>query len=339
MSQTPDVILRQYELGAIRETKKIAIGLINETWKISAERGDFILQRIHPIFGSDIMADIDAVTAHLQAKGWEVQRVVRTRDAQLFVFDDEQGRFWRVLTFIPGEVFETSPTTDIVREAGRLLGKFHRDASDLVYQFRHHRELHYNTAALFEAYKRVVHGRVGELPAEARELVAAIDRIPEFFFPAGLRTAVTQGDPKITNIIFRDARAVTLIDLDDCGNFSSPLYEIGDALRSWCGAREGDARSALDLEKFRAAIEGYRAGSSEFLTAQELALVPQALVLITLTLASRFLRDVIEDSYFGWDPAKYPTRKAHNLARARSQVALAEDVIAKRAELETMLRG
>jgi len=46
---------------------------------------------------------------------------------------------------------------------------------------------------------------------------------------------------------------------------------------------------------------------------------------------------VFEDSYFGWDSDRYESRRDHNLARARSQLALAHLVRGLQSELESAL--
>ena len=60
---------------------------------------------------------------------------------------------------------------------------------------------------------------------------------------------------------------------------------------------------------------------------------------IALELASRFCRDVFEDSYFGWSAARFPSRRAHNLFRARGQLSLAVSVRDQRAAAERAVRG
>ena len=43
---------------------------------------------------------------------------------------------------------------------------------------------------------------------------------------------------------------------------------------------------------------------------------------VCIELAARFAVDVFDDSYFGWDATRFPSRRAHNLIRARGQLAL-----------------
>jgi DNA polymerase elongation subunit (family B) len=48
---------------------------------------------------------------------------------------------------------------------------------------------------------------------------------------------------------------------------------------------------------------------------------------------------VFRDEYFGWDAARFPSRRAHNLVRARGQLALGLAVRAARAEALAIVRG
>ena len=68
------------------------------------------------------------------------------------------------------------------------------------------------------------------------------------------------------------------------------------------------------------------------------ALVP-GIERIALELASRFCRDVVEDRYFGWDGQRFPSRAAHNMFRARGQLALARSVRQRRLEAEEAILG
>jgi hypothetical protein len=112
--------------------------------------------------------------------------------------------------------------------------------------------------------------------------------------------------------------------------------ELGDAFRSWCGFQEDRADNRFRLEIFEAGWRAYRSSAS-FLTQAEIASVGQGIGLITLELASRFLADYFTDSYFGWDTKRYPSRRAHNLARARGQLALYKDFVAQQESVEAIL--
>ena len=132
---------------------------------------------------------------------------------------------------------------------------------------------------------------------------------------------VIHGDPKISNILFdTKGQARAIIDLDTC-NRRPLLVELGDAFRSWCGGAEDNPRNTFSLPIFRTAWAGYKKGAGNMMTKRELQYVPKAIGTITLELAARFLADYFDDNYFGWDSSRYPSRRAHNLARALGQIA------------------
>jgi aminoglycoside phosphotransferase (APT) family kinase protein len=147
---------------------------------------------------------------------------------------------------------------------------------------------------------------------------------------------ICHGDPKLSNVMFQleDATsALCWLDLDTVGE-GYLAYEVGDALRSWCNPAGEDTTSpTLDVELFRATIAGYvtRGGSS--IERAELFSVLEGFHTVSLELASRFARDVIEDRYFGWDEQRFPSRRVHNLLRAKGQLALAAAIERQRSEL------
>jgi len=56
-----------------------------------------------------------------------------------------------------------------------------------------------------------------------------------------------------------------------------------------------------------------------------------------LELSARFLADALYESYFGWEPERYPGRGEHNLTRGRAMWSLYRDVMRKRGVAERIL--
>ena len=177
----------------------------------------------------------------------------------------------------------------------------------------------------------------GLLKKAAPEADFLAEELPKLFLPHDLPLRVIHGDPKITNILFGPGgKAKAIVDLDNC-NRQSLLGELGDAFRSWCGGEEDDPKNEFRLDLFRTAWKGYSKGAKDFLTTHESGYLPQALGTITLELATRFLTDYFSDSYFGWDKKRYQSRRAHNLARARGQIALYRDLREKTTEIREVV--
>ncbi len=325
--------------------ERVTEGLINDTYLVrDAGTGAplAVLQRLHPIFAPEVHHDIDAVTAHLAARGLDTPRLLRTRGGEHWV--RLEGGIWRALTYVDGITRSRVENPAQARSAGELVGRFHAATADLDHAFSFSRPgVHDTSAHLARLRSAVGESRADEL-AEARALGAAILARAEAL-PAlpELPSRIAHGDLKISNVVFfRDEpdRARCLIDLDTLTR-QSIAFELGDALRSWCngGGEDEPGRAALDLEVLDAALRGYAGGAGALLSATEIDAIVPGIETICVELAARFCLDAFEDQYFGWDPARYPSRREHNLARARGQLALSRSVNEQREAACKAARG
>jgi hypothetical protein len=87
---------------------------------------------------------------------------------------------------------------------------------------------------------------------------------------------------------------------------------------------------------FDAAIVGYAEAAQGFLTPPEWSAIPRGALTITVELAARFCADALRESYFGWNRARYESASAHNQARTRGQLLLAEGIRAELPALEEL---
>ena len=313
-------------------------GLINETYAVrDAGQPIAVLQRQHPVFGPDVNLDIDAVTSHVAARGLDTPRLIRTRGGDPCVVIED--RVWRALTWVDGESVHTVPDPAWAEVAGALVGRFHRAVADLRYDYRFVRAGVHDTAVhLAKLGERVARGGDREATALGREILAAASALPEL--PSLPRRNV-HGDLKISNVMFRHSplRATSLVDLDTLA-LGTLAFELGDAMRSWCNPHGEDAGHVkLELAIFASAIAGFRAVADPITTELERRAIVTGLETVCIELAARFCVDVFDDSYFGWDRARFPSRRAHNLVRARGQLALGLAVRAARREALDVVLG
>lgn len=326
-----DTVLNHYALDVV-DMAHITHGLVNLTLKLTTRDGHcFALQRLHPVFGPGVNHNIEAVCAHLAARGLLTPRLLRTRDDALAV--EYEGARWRVMSWVEGRAFDFLSSPAQAEAAGALLARFHAALADFphalrverppVHDFARHRA---RLAAALAA------GGQHRLHADVMTATNAIEDLRKAHpAPAATPPRLVHGDPKISNLLFdaRGEHALCLVDLDTLAPMPLPL-ELGDALRSWCNPRrEDDPEARFELPLFAAALSGYGRAARGFITPQEIAAIVPATLDIHLELAVRFLVDALEENYFGWDASRYATRGAHNLARAGGQLAAARSLVAQ----------
>ncbi|MDZ4059159.1 MAG: phosphotransferase, partial [Bacteroidales bacterium] len=144
---------------------------------------------------------------------------------------------------------------------------------------------------------------------------------------------VVHNDTKINNLLFRDKKAVAVIDLDTVGP-GILYYDYGDALRtSACTAKEDEKNLDLvrfNIEAFKAFSNGYLPQVKSILSNEEREWFYLAPVLLTYIMGIRFLTDYLNgDKYY---KISYP---GHNLDRSRVQMTL----IRSMEEFETNMKS
>jgi len=331
------------------EVAPVTGGLINATFAV--RRGGepiAVVQRLHPVFGAEVNLDLEAVTRHLAARGLITPTLIRTRGGDPWL---ERDGVWRALTWIDGASVHVVPDLRWAEAGGELVGRFHRAVADLDHRYHFARAGVHDTAAhlgrlrarLDEPAQPDEDPRIAEARTLGAEILAAASALPPL--DAALPDRHCHGDLKISNLMFTrvapDAppRGVCLVDLDTlCAG--SLAFELGDAMRSWCNPHGEDRGAArFDLGVFSAAMGAWRDQAGTMAGPAELASVVTGLETVCVELAARFAVDVFEDRYFGWDPARFGSRRAHNLIRAQGQLALAGSVRDQRdAALEVVLR-
>jgi Ser/Thr protein kinase RdoA (MazF antagonist) len=325
--------LLAWDLGGRTTSTPIPSGLINRTFLVESARGRFVLQQVNPIFAPTVHLDIEAITAHLEARGMRTPRLVRTRSHDLWCHDGYNG-VWRLMTWLAGRTVHHVDSPSLAHAAGRLVATFHRAVASLPHAFHFTRPGAHDTAKHLRALTTALqdhprHPERDRVAPLAERILRHAERLPAL---PRLPPRIAHGDLKISNILFHDDtdEALALLDLDTMSHLAMPV-ELGDAFRSWCNpAGENAATAHVDLATWDAAVRGYASGAAGLLSPEEVAALPAGTETIALELSARFCADALHESYFGWDPERFPSRSAHNQQRARSQLTLADDVEGKR---------
>ena len=311
--------------------KRASSGLLNKTFIIRAgSNGEelYILQSVHPAVSMDgAMNNYFHVTQFLAEQGLPVQTMLKTIDNKLWVDDEEDKWRWRLMRGVEGEFYDKTTNPVLAEEAGKLLGAFHVVLSQYpqelevgLLMFRY--EQHF---AKLTQFQELLMADPDESVKNVTQLLC--NELPNLMLTKDLPELIIHADPKITNFLFtKESKGVCLIDFDTVQKLS-PLYDIGDAVRSLCGQNEDDPNNTFNEEMYKAFLQGYLTTSKGLLSEREQDLIPQATKLVILGLTTRFLNDYIEDSYFGWDETKYSSRKAHNKARVMGQLSLYQSAL------------
>ena len=126
-----------------------------------------------------------------------------------------------------------------------------------------------------------------------------------------------------------------MLDLDTVMPGLSAM-DFGDSIRFGAATANEDEKDAsknsLDLHLFEVYTRGFLEAAHN-LTDTEVEMLPMGALVVSLELATRFLKDYLDgDRYFR---IHYPN---HNLVRTRSQIALAADIQKKLPEMERIVK-
>lgn len=334
-------------------------GNINATYRMDYRQEDstvksYILQRINSyVFKNpvQIMENIDMVTTHLRNKLRLLNKPAlhfyhTVAEGNNYYMQDD-GTVWRLMNFINSVTFDSCDDLDTLRGAGEAFGEFQNqlsdfDASKLFTTIPDFHNTAKRLAVFFDAVAADECGRAAEIAEEiafVKENTPLASTLQEMLDAGKLPLRVTHNDTKTNNVLFdRNTFApLTIIDLDTVMP-GLAMHDFGDAVRFAASTAVEDepdcSKVALDLDKYRAFAQGFIGKIADALTDAEVETMALGAITITIELAVRFLTDYLTgDKYF---KTNYP---GHNLVRARCQLALAKDMLKKRAEMENIVKA
>jgi len=328
-------ILSAYGLQADQcEIHAFGTGLINNTWKVSYDGSEYILQRINqhvfrnpPAIADNVRAIADYLSTN--SPGYLFVVPLTTTANNDLVHDKKEGYF-RLMPFIRGSrTYNVVTSPEIACEAARARGCFTRMLSGFneatlqvtVPDF-HNLTLRYQQfeSSLQNGNKK----RISEASEaisfllDQKNIVTAFEKITH---DRNFKRRVTHHDTKISNVLFDDeGNGLCVIDLDTTmsGYFIS---DVGDMMRTYLSPyseeEKDTTRISIRDEYFVAIAKGYLQEMNEELTPSELDHFVYSGDFMIYMQAVRFLTDYFNnDVYYG---SKY---EGHNFYRARNQIAL-----------------
>lgn len=309
-----------------RSISPIRHGHINTSYIVSTPAGDYVLQRLNGAVLTDVegmMSNILVLHRHLG--GELVPAPVAAPGGSWLVHDGSD--VWRAFERVAGAAPLPEVTPAGAREAGQLLGRFHArvaglDPSALAETLPGF----HDPARRLEALRHVVeadpHRRVAAVREEIDQALAAepLVAVAEDLTHRAPRR-VAHNDAKLDNVLFREGRAVCLVDLDTVmpGRW---FWDVGDLLRTAATSAPEDGpepeRAVVDPLLYDAVLDGYRLAVSQGpVERAELESLEAAGAIVTYEQALRFLTD-----WLAGDVYYRTTRPGQNRDRARTQLHL-----------------
>jgi Ser/Thr protein kinase RdoA (MazF antagonist) len=319
-------------------------GHINDTfmsrWDQAGVKVRYVHQRINDAVFTrpdEVMENIQRVTGHILKqftgtpdKSRRTLTVVPARDGKLWVRDPEGG-WWRTYLFVEGtHSQELAASPQDAWFLGKSIGFFQKQLTDLGGERLHETIPNFHNMEnrfrlFYDAVLKDAENRAGKVQEEINFmkeneerggiLIRALRerRIPE---------RICHNDTKMNNILIDNetSQALCVVDLDTVMPGTS-LFDLGDLIRTVTTRAVEDeqdlSKITMDLEYFKALLEGYFSEALDFLVPEEIALAAEAGRNITQIMALRFLTDYLEgDHYY------HITRPNHNLDRCQNQIAL-----------------
>jgi hypothetical protein len=346
--------------GEYRRYEVINSGHINTTYRVyffrNGELKDYILQKVNTYVFQDpvgVMENISRVTEFIRAKIKEKQATAKrnvlhycSTEEGLYYTYMEDGSFWRCCRYIDNSIcYEFTNDLKVIEESGKAFGEFQLHLVDFPVEKLHIVIPHFhNTVLRYQTFRdAVAENAVGRKESvladiEEYESVEEIATKPYKLQRAGvLPLRVTHNDTKTSNILF-DADTndrLSVIDLDTVMP-GLVAFDFGDALRVCASTAKEDesdlSKVGVDMRKYEAFTRGFVTVVKDSLTDDEKKTLALGAVAMTAECGVRFLTDYLNgDKYF---TIHYPDQ---NLVRARCQLALAKDMIAKLDEMQAIV--
>lgn len=341
--------------GSVENIEVFGNGHINITYLVEMLVGDAsykcIIQNINKLVFKDpekVIENIIGVTSYLKDKiskeggdeNRETLTLIEAVDGKYF-YKDSQGDYYRIYTFIEGATCYDTVTPELFYSSAKAFGKFAKqldgyDASqlhDAIPKF-------HDTVNRYQNFEISLEENVCGRKESCVEEIAFVTERKEFcsiildeIKNGAIPLRVCHNDTKLNNVMIDEEthEGVCVIDLDTIMK-GSLLYDFGDSIRFGASSALEDEENLdkvyCDLDKYEMYVKGYLEETADILSEKEFELLGQSAILMTFECGIRFLTDYLSgDTYFRIH------RENHNLARARNQFKLVEDMEAKLEEM------
>jgi len=325
-------------------------GHINDTLKVTTDTGcEYVLQRINKYVFKDpvaVMRNAGAVTDYIRQSVEDKRAALHflmTHEGT-FCHEDENGEFWRMYDFVGGFCLDMPERDEDFYQSALAFGRFQQMLCDFPAETLAETipEFH-NTIDRYKNFRSAVEADpIGRLTTCQEEVDFLLEReekacrLQHMRVSGELPLRVTHNDTKLNNVLLDKTTRESLCVLDlDTVMPGLSAYDFGDSIRFGAATAAEDekdlSKMEMDLHMFEVYTKGFLEAATS-LTDREVEMLPMGAYVMTVEVATRFLKDYLEgDLYF---KTAYPD---HNLVRARTQIKLAADMEQKMAEMRAIV--
>ena len=335
-------VLAAYNLNNNVAVTPFGSGLINNTWKVSSGKQDYVLQRVNNkvfIKPENIADNIRLIGEYLAQHypGYLYTMPLKTMQGEDLFVDPEAGYF-RMFPFIKDSyTINVAQAPAQAQEAAAEFGKFTRLLSGFpVEALKVTIQDFHNLSYRFSAFLVSLESGNKDRMEESKEVIQFIlsqkqlvKEYEEIVSNPDFKIRVTHHDTKISNVLFdQHEKGLCVIDLDTMmpGYFIS---DLGDMMRTYLSPVSEEEQDFKNIEVrddfYIAIVKGYATEMKDELTKTEKKYFVYSGKFMIYMQVLRFFTDYLNnDLYYG---SNYP---GHNLTRAKNQIVLLKKLSEKK---------
>ena len=291
----------------VLSVEPVGEGQMNDTYLVTSAAGKFICQRVKGTMDEGkLIHNYELYSRACDEAGWSYPKWLKGRDGKYFL-TDENGDNHRMYPLVEGDILSIPMDKETLHACGQGLAKMHEILSKMqgepkaVYPHLHDLRFYY------DEYRAVLQG-AGLIEENGdKGFEAIIDRrIADMLAVVPAEQAPVHGDPKLSNILFKDGKVIGFIDMDTV-MLGSTIEDLADCIRSCCVT---DGR--IDKYAAQRIADGYASVTGTAVAPTELK---RAFDKICFELALRYYTDSI--SNVGHFKEHYP---GYRLEKARAMI-------------------
>ena len=343
-------IISKFQIeGEITQVKPLGHGTVNHTYEIICGGEHYVLQEMNHIvfkYPTEVMNNLFLVTEYLrdviESEGRDPHRetltFIRTKAGNQLL-QTETGSYFRLYRMICyGEEMAKPKTTEEAYEAAKAVGTFHRrlrgfDSRQLSSTIPKLHDMKDMVRQLLDAVRADICFRTSDCQEQIQFVLdrsKKLGRIAEAVASGQIPKRVTHNDTRYSNVLLDSdsKKAICMIDLDTVMPGVS-ILDFADAVRAGAATYSEDEKAGnieLDLNLYRAYLQGYLFEMGSVLTAKEKELIGYAVWLMAMESGMHYLTDYLSGDRHTTDFSD----ERQNLYRAVNQFFLVLDIEEKK---------